>query len=293
VKPSLVGASRTKGLCYASTDDGLELPIVDTTHPAFQESADADRTEATIAATMESIERYEMLTDAERRAMAAGSVLIRGMLAAADTYMSGIMTYLYKLGPANMAASWATDVDRAVAAGVAASMDHVVYDWSDVSVLRRVLADTITPNSLFVASSEGGLFEYPSDVHIIENLRVLRAGAPSDARVVGTVVCDTTTLDRRLHRGRPCRVDPPSGSSASRASSGWPRRRGGRSWQCGARPFTRSCRCRSSIDRHDRDDVERQASVPIRELTAPGARRHRQRPPRKEPLRRDNHLNGV
>jgi len=48
------------------------------------------------------------------------------------------------------------------------------YDWNDTAALRALLEET--RGAVVAASSEGGLFEYGSDVAIVRNLEELRAG---------------------------------------------------------------------------------------------------------------------
>ncbi|HEX2995887.1 MAG TPA: hypothetical protein VHP14_13765, partial [Anaerolineales bacterium] len=65
---------------------------------------------------------------------------------------------------------------------------HVKYDWSDVSTLRRLVNSFDSRNGVIVsASSEGALFEYGSDEEIEANLRVLHENTPAGSVIVGTV----------------------------------------------------------------------------------------------------------
>ena len=34
--PKIAEKKKKAGVCYAVTDDGLELPVIDVTHPAFE-----------------------------------------------------------------------------------------------------------------------------------------------------------------------------------------------------------------------------------------------------------------
>jgi hypothetical protein len=71
--------------------------------------------------------------------------------------------------------------------GLDLSLEHVRYDWSDPDALEPTLARARTAGAIVAASSEGGLFEYGSDEHITANLARLRAGAPTDVVMAGSV----------------------------------------------------------------------------------------------------------
>lgn len=98
---------------FAAKNDGSILPIIDVTNPAFAVTV----TEAQLAAMshqfiLESKQRQEMLPalrDALRR-----SLLGRGLMAASGSVLSGISTYLLKLGPDNLGAD-AHPIDRQIA----------------------------------------------------------------------------------------------------------------------------------------------------------------------------------
>jgi hypothetical protein len=128
---------------YASTDAGLELPIVDVTHPAFRvDPSDAE---------LDAMSR-EFIADAEKRAkiprfaqrlmfgtLLRRSVLGRGIMGAHGTFLDGLSTYLLKLGPANLDPRWATAIDRKIAASLPAlSVRLRLQD------MARLLADGLT-----------------------------------------------------------------------------------------------------------------------------------------------------
>ena len=113
---------KKEGLSYAVTADGLELPVIDVDHPAFKLEAG----EVELAALMK-----ETILDRERRArmpplvrklmlriMLRGSILAGLVGGAPGTFMSGIGTYLLKLGPDNLGRACSKKVDRAIAASL-------------------------------------------------------------------------------------------------------------------------------------------------------------------------------
>jgi hypothetical protein len=114
-------AHKKPGVSYAFTDDGLELPVIDVTHPAFAIAP----TEAELAALTDAflgmIERMRAISsEAEREAtrkMMATSIIGRGLQAGSGTFLTGVNTYLMKLGPDNLGA-YAAPLDRQIAAAL-------------------------------------------------------------------------------------------------------------------------------------------------------------------------------
>jgi hypothetical protein len=108
---------------YAMTDDGESLPVVDVTNPAFAVNA----TDAEIAAmcdqfVLESQQRPEM--SAPLREALQRSMLGRGLIAASGTFLTGMNTYLLKLGPDNLGTD-ANPLDLRIAASFPALMSRV------------------------------------------------------------------------------------------------------------------------------------------------------------------------
>lgn len=120
------------GVCYAPTDDGLEIPVIDITHPAFELDTEAIDLDAMIDAFVASLERSAKTPAALMRAAAEKSILVRGMLDSADTYTTGIMTYLHKLGPNNLGDGYASPIDRQWAAG----LTPLTFRWRMRDVAR-------------------------------------------------------------------------------------------------------------------------------------------------------------
>jgi hypothetical protein len=99
---------------FALTEDGVSLPVIDITNPAFT----VETTEAELAAMadqflIESAQQRE-LTPALREAL-QHSTLGRGLMAAAGSFLDGMSTYRLKLGPDNLWAG-ASPIDRSIAA---------------------------------------------------------------------------------------------------------------------------------------------------------------------------------
>ena len=286
-------AHKRPGVCYAVTDDGIELPVVDVTHPAFAFDAGEPALTASIAATLEDLTRFKTMTRDEIRAVAQESILLRGGLKAGGTFMSGMTTYLHKLGPDNLGRGYASDRDRRAAAqllplafrhrlatvarlvadrlitglagagspvhlfnigggtaldslnamivarktkvalagrpiaihvfdidtegpafgaraldalrapgaplhGLDVIFEHLPYNWADPAPLADALQEARRADGVLVASSEGGLFEYGSDEHILANLTVMHESAPAGFAFVGALLMDKATLPARL-----------------------------------------------------------------------------------------------
>ena len=95
---------------YVKTDDGLELPVIDLTNPAFA----ANPSEAQLARLVEDFVRQapmrQNIPDHVRAALAA-SIVGRGLMAANGTFLSGLNTYILKLGGDNLKEPF-TMIDR-------------------------------------------------------------------------------------------------------------------------------------------------------------------------------------
>lgn len=125
----------------ASTNEGLVLPIVDVTHPAFE----VRLTEPDLAALTD-----QYVREAEGRQRVTPELvealkhsrLGRGLMAASNGILGGIDTYLLKVGPENLGPD-AHPLDRAIAASFPALMtrlrlQEVAHLLADA--LRRALA---------------------------------------------------------------------------------------------------------------------------------------------------------
>ena len=286
--------NKRPGVSYAVTDDGLELPVVDVTHPAFAcelTTEDEARLVERFLAEQRRFARMPMwLRQAMLRFFLRGSRIARGLRQAEGTFLDSMTTYLFKLGPKNLG-SYAVPVDRkilrslpaisvrlrvkdvarfladglaprlsadasrplcfiniaggpaidsvnalillrrerpellrgrrivlcvldgddrgpgfgarAVAAlqepgapldGVDVRFEHRRYDWSDTATLTSALADAARDDAIVAASSEGGLFEYGSDLDIVANLRALAAAPAAGTFMVGSVTRDDETI---------------------------------------------------------------------------------------------------
>lgn len=112
MEPRVPERNKQAGVCYAVTDDGLELPVMDITHPAFA----CEMTEAEISAvidrTMQGFRESAKLPPEVLKELPNRSILWRGTFESRDTFTTGMMTYLMRLGPQNLGDGYANQLDR-------------------------------------------------------------------------------------------------------------------------------------------------------------------------------------
>jgi hypothetical protein len=118
------GRGERAGILYARAPNGVELPIIDVTQPAFAVSLSADEQRARIDAFMREAQPLDKLPPLLRRPLLRfllrGSLLARAMRSTSSSYLSGMNTYLFKLGPDNLNLPDITPIDRKIAASLPA-----------------------------------------------------------------------------------------------------------------------------------------------------------------------------
>jgi hypothetical protein len=121
-KNPLSEANKKPGIHYAHTPDGVELPIVDVTNPAFALSVTAGEQQELVQAFMKETQRLDRIPKFIRtpllRFLLRGSVLARGIRQSQGGFMSGMDTYLLKLGPEMLGQAYAKPIDRKIAASL-------------------------------------------------------------------------------------------------------------------------------------------------------------------------------
>ncbi|HEY6388212.1 MAG TPA: hypothetical protein VIX91_21235 [Candidatus Acidoferrum sp.] len=129
-----------KAVLYAKTEGGMELAVIDVTNPAFAVSA----TDAELAALAEQYireARQQREIPAPLREALRSSMLGRGLMAAAGTFLDGMSTYLLKLGAENLREG-TVPIDRRIAASFPAFATRLRLQ--DVArLLARGLADSV------------------------------------------------------------------------------------------------------------------------------------------------------
>ena len=135
------GQREHAGIFYARAPSGVELPIIDVTHPAFAVALSADEQRTRIDAFMRESQPFDKLPPLLRRPLLRfllrRSLLARAMSSSGSSYLSGMNTYLFKLGPDNLNLPDITPIDRKIAASLPAfAMRLRVCD------IARLLADS-------------------------------------------------------------------------------------------------------------------------------------------------------
>jgi hypothetical protein len=127
---------RFETIVHARSEDAGRLPVIDITHPAF--AVDADPAELDRLArefVTETQQRGEI--PPQVRELLQQSRLGQGLNAAAGSYLTGLSTYLLKLGPDNLGDEF-QPIDRRIAASFPAFMTRVRLQDT-----ARLLADGI------------------------------------------------------------------------------------------------------------------------------------------------------
>jgi len=124
VKTAIPERRKRAGVCYAMTNDGVELPVVDVTHPAFEvKISDAELADG-VDRFVRDCKRRERLPDFVQRLglriFLRRSVLAGGLRRVNGGFLRGLDTYLFKLGRENLGAGWAHPVDLKIAASLPA-----------------------------------------------------------------------------------------------------------------------------------------------------------------------------
>jgi hypothetical protein len=107
------------GIAYAFDEDGLELPVIDISHPAFALPPGEGETASRVAATIEYLKNRSKASALAHRyllpLLARRSVLVSAITRSSGACVSGIATYRLKLGPGNLGSGWAGGIDRRIA----------------------------------------------------------------------------------------------------------------------------------------------------------------------------------
>ena len=122
---------------YARTGDGIDLPVIDVTQPAFA----LDLTEEELTALTGSFvdeSRSAEMPPALREALLA-STLGRALMAASGSFLGGIATYLLKLGPDHFKGD-GHEIDRRIASSFPALVTRL-----RLQDMVRLLAEKAAP----------------------------------------------------------------------------------------------------------------------------------------------------
>ena len=111
---------KIRGLSYAYTDDGIELPVLDITHPLFAASIDEERLADLRKESAQGAKNLKELPDSHKKILGERSHIYRGFfLKDSDVnYLSGMSTLWTKLGPQLIGGGEERDIDRKVSQGI-------------------------------------------------------------------------------------------------------------------------------------------------------------------------------
>jgi hypothetical protein len=116
----MASANSKSDLVYATTDDGLRLPVIDITRPEFALLDDAASVAALDVAVREAERRNALVPSFVMRFMmrsaARRSRLLADIMAPEATYLAGLTTYIMKLGVENLPPPFTSDIDRRMVA---------------------------------------------------------------------------------------------------------------------------------------------------------------------------------
>jgi hypothetical protein len=114
--------NKRPGVVYAFTRDGVELPVVDVTHPVFAirmtESEQQSLVEKFLSNGVPLAKLPKALREIALRFLLRQSALARGIDQARGSFMSGLQTYLFKLGAEMLGSAYTKPIDRQIAAAL-------------------------------------------------------------------------------------------------------------------------------------------------------------------------------
>src|SRR5665213_244062 len=112
--------NKKPGVCYAVTNDGVELPVIDVSHPEFALNLSTGELAARREKFLRDMKGPWWMPKAVRRIffrrMVRYSVLMQGVAKGTDRFLSGMKTYLLKIGPDNLGSGYIGPMDRRIAA---------------------------------------------------------------------------------------------------------------------------------------------------------------------------------
>ena len=132
--------AKKPGICYALTDDGIELPVVDITHKAFRLTVSPENLTAIAGNSTRGLERSMRIPGFVRSLIARRSILMRATMEASGTGLSGMGTYLFKLGPDNLGAGYAGKLDRRIASSITPVCVRL-----RLQAMARLICDALAP----------------------------------------------------------------------------------------------------------------------------------------------------
>jgi hypothetical protein len=131
LKVAILEENKQPGVHYAFTEDGIELPVVDVTHPAFaltlSEAEQRTMLEKFLQEGVPLAGLPKPLRKLFLRFLLRGSILAQGVRKAQGSFMSGMNTYLLKLGPHMLGSAYTKPIDRQIAAALSGNGCAVTF----------------------------------------------------------------------------------------------------------------------------------------------------------------------
>lgn len=115
VLPRIPERHKVPGVCYAFDTDGVELPVIDITLPRFQCYPSQNELNAISQKSIQALRTTAKYPGFFQKFLARRSLIMRGTLAASGSVMSGMATYILKLGPENLGRGYAGKLDHRMA----------------------------------------------------------------------------------------------------------------------------------------------------------------------------------
>jgi hypothetical protein len=137
--------SQIPGLAYAFTDNGIELPVLDITHPQFLSSIDEDHLDEVSKASIQKMLALGEMSDAQKKtyyerlskSYVFGYVFVSDP---GDNFLSGMSTFVYKLGPNLIGGGQEREFDRSLSMDIGS-----VAVRMRIRDLCRLQADAVIP----------------------------------------------------------------------------------------------------------------------------------------------------
>lgn len=100
-KNEIAEKNRIHRLSFASTDDGIKLPVLDITHPLFIKSTDEESLADLQKESAQGVKSLREMPDSPKKHLGENSLIYRGFFLKTpnETTLSGMSTLMSKLGP--------------------------------------------------------------------------------------------------------------------------------------------------------------------------------------------------
>lgn len=112
--------NKIRGISYAYTDNGIELPVLDITHPLFTASIDEDRLTDLRKESAQGAKNLKELSDFHKKLLGERSYIYKGFFLKDlhVTYLCGMSTLMSKYGPQLIGGGEEREIDRRASQGI-------------------------------------------------------------------------------------------------------------------------------------------------------------------------------